>query len=231
MLLFLFFVVYFSLSQATTSGPVTTLSSAVTTNMTYNGSKLHGADSSFRSAKCGSATTTEPMGHSEMCCWPHRCSTAAISVSHAFSGLCHYSHRSSSGELFIRVEPPTKLFTLLSVMLSAFYFRFQCDCQVYQWAWTIGVCIMQCYGAWQTYLPDGAILWPMQNCTRWLLHLLLQVRGSFMLCSQLSLSHSSNIVVQTTWGVWQSHPIPLPSLYGRKHCTQCHHKLQICIWH
>ena len=55
-----------------------------------------------------------------------------------------------------------------------------------------------------------------QECIDWLLLPLLGVRGSLLLLSQLSSSHSINMVAHTALEAWQSHLVPPSSLHGEE---------------
>ena len=54
--------------------------------------------SSFGSARCGSATTADAMGHNQYC-WPCHCAMATASVPDTFSGIYQLCHESSAGKL------------------------------------------------------------------------------------------------------------------------------------
>ena len=80
----------------------------------YNCSHFHGVSTSFGST-CGYATTINPEGHSDGCCWPCHCVGAAASGLYTFCGLCQLCHQSELS-LFFTVEPST------SFSMLVFYF-------------------------------------------------------------------------------------------------------------
>ena len=92
--------------------------------MTCDDSYLHGASSSFRSARGGSATTTDPLGHNKRCCWP---------LPHAFSSLWQLCHGYSSCRFHL-LELSLQLISLFGIFYSVCsIFRFHCGCQVHKW--------------------------------------------------------------------------------------------------
>ena len=118
--------------------------------------------SSIRSAQCGSATTIDPMEHSEGFSWPCQCATAAtIPVHDAFSGICKLCHGSSSDdfsplELILPQINFTIFWCLLWCLLSAFRFPCGTPClpmgdQLFEFA------VSQPFGVhpWQVYVTPG----------------------------------------------------------------------------
>ena len=197
----------------------------------YHGFHLLGSISSFGSACCDSATTTDPKGHSKRHCWPHKCTTVATSVPYAFSVLCQGSSSgvfSFQGWAFHQFLSVDAIQCLLSGCSVAIIFT--------SWDSTIGVAPVQPYG--YTHGRHMCLLVmlcdPQQDGTEWLLPPLLQVGRTS--CSSISSlpSHSINMVGQTTLGAQRSNLIPLPSLHGGRvffptFCsTQWQNQLQIC---
>ena len=87
----------------------------------------------------------------------------------------------------------------IDVMVFAFCFRLTRGCYVHQWGldhWDL-----QCSTLWRIPLADmcfwAMVHGPYQECSKWLLLLLLWVGGICMLLIQLTPSHSINIV----WGI------------------------------
>ena len=85
---------------------------------------------------CGSTTTLDAK-ELWRCFWLRFYAAAADSIFNASSGLCQLCYGFSTGRffLFFRVEPPTVciLYMLVSVLVSAFYFRCQIGCCIHLW--------------------------------------------------------------------------------------------------
>ena len=85
---------------------------------------------------CGSTTTLDAK-ELWKCFWLCFYATAADSIFNASSGLCQLCYGFSTGRffLFFRVDPPTIciLYMLVSVLVSAFYFRCQIGCRIHLW--------------------------------------------------------------------------------------------------
>ena len=114
--------------------------------------------------------------------------------------------------------PPMCLYMLVSVLVYAFCFQMPCSTS-YSLRWTqqLMSAPLKLFGSHpgQAYVHPGDGYLPTPGMHQVAAASTTSSKGSLLLLSQLSSSHSNNMVEHTAVGAWQSHTIPLPSLHGR----------------
>ena len=181
-------------------------------------------------------------------CWCHRMQgvllASPLSHRNCLSPRCLFRHMPISHDplqvsFSFRVKLPTCLCMYISVC-SGVCFLFSgyiVDAGLTHEGSSVGVCITV---ALQSIPITGICVswWWSKVQTRWLLPLLLQVKGSLVLLSKLSSSHSGNLVGHTALGTQKIVPNPsaFPSwwrgmFFSRFGSTWWHGWLQICGRH
>ena len=186
----------------------------------YHGPHVDGATSNIVSAWCGAATTVDTEEH-KTCCWPCHCATAATWVPNASSGLCKLCHEYFTGKFLFKSWASHQFhymyWYLFCCMLSAF--RYHAGCHIHQWElnlWDLHHCNLLEHTHGRHMYSLVMVIGPCQECTEWLLPLLLWVGESLLLLSQLCSSHSNYMVEHTALGLGRESPYPsaFPTCWG-----------------